>query len=336
MREKCRFELWCVLLASAWIALPTFGQGDCARVSTDVTFFFGIDVPVPDPNHPFTVDLWHTDLELSFRPEGWTVVVSHDPPGAGPAGLDIEPVEALLLANPETMWLLSSIPPDFDFIGATPGEPFWVLPQNTFSAGLALGMAVELADSGRFCPWNPGDPRGAETEDLWFELKLLDVRGPADGDFSMWQADGVNPPVVFFSTRDGGITDKDVYYITDRGHAHMNWGFTQPGLYEIDFRVSTVLRCEEWLTADWAPLGNAYFNGDCKVDFLDFAHLAAHWLQHPLEDDPDTWMFLDPDNPADPVDSNDLTRLADQWLLCGYPGCFGDANDVDPNDLNDN
>ena len=304
--------LWCQ---------QSFAQGHCARVSTDVTFFFGVATEVPDPNHPVTVDIFHTDLELSFRRSGWAVVVSYEPPDAPPEGLDLLPAEALLFANPSTRFDLASVPLGFEFIGAKPGEPFWILPQNTFTNALALGIAIERADRDRLCSWNPGDTRGADTDDRWFEFRLMELHGPADANFAMWQADGVSAPVVHASTHEGGITEDDVFYMTEGGHTHMNWGFTQPGLYAIDFRVSTVLRCEESLSADWAPLGNTFYNGDCRVDALDFAHLAAHWLETPDSDDPNTWMFVDPYDPEGPIHTNDLVRLMDQWLECGYPGC---------------
>jgi len=310
-----------ILLAVIASAASITAQAHCAKISTDITFYFGIETSVPDPNHPITVDLFHTDLELSFRPTGWEVLVSYEGAGHGSETLDIPPEEALLYSNPNSRWVLPSIPPEFQFIGARPGDPFWILPQNAVTNTLPLGIAAEQADSGRLCPWNPGDSRGADTPDRWFEFRLLDMRGPADANFAMWQADGFNPPVVFMSTHNNGITDDDVYYISDGSHVHMNWGFTKAGLYEVHFQVSTVLRCDQWLTADWAPLRNESYNGDCMVDFLDFGRLASHWLQSPSWDDPNTSMFVNPDDPNDPVNMNDLQQLTDQWLQCGYPGC---------------
>jgi hypothetical protein len=100
----------------------------------------------------------------------------------------------------------------------------------------------------------------------------------------------------------------------------------------VRFRVSTVLRCDDWLTADWAPPGDGIYYGDGRVDFQDFAWMAARWLQTPREDDPKTFMFLDPNDPTNhPVGFDELTALADQWLLCGYPGCE-DLYARDPND----
>ncbi len=51
-------------------------------------------------------------------------------PGTGVNGLDIPLQDALLYGNAKSRWVLSSIPKGFDFIGAKPGQPFWILPQN--------------------------------------------------------------------------------------------------------------------------------------------------------------------------------------------------------------
>jgi surface-anchored protein len=326
----CRAGIGLLCLLTA--GLPAGAQGHCAKVSTEVTLHFGIETDVPDPNHPITVDLYHTDFEVSFRASGWAVVVSYDGPAAGTGGSDIPPQDALLYGNVNSRWVLSSIPADFAFIGAKPGEPFWILPQSAGSGALALGLAAEQVDVDRLCRWNPRDKRGADSSDRWFEVQLLEVRGPADADFALWQADGVHAPVVYMSTHDGGITADDVFYLTAGSHVHANWGFTQPGGYAVRFRVSTVLRCDDWLTADWAPPGDGVYYGDGRVDFQDFAWMAARWLQTPREDDPNTFMFLDPNDPTNhPVGFDELTALADQWLLCGYPGCEA-LYARDPND----
>jgi surface-anchored protein len=315
----------CLLMA----ALPAWAGGHCAKVSTDVTLYFGIETDLPDPNHPFTVDLYHTDVEVSFRTTGWAVVISHDLPGAGAKSLEIPTDEALLYANPKSRWVLPAIPPGYEFIGATPGEPLWILPQSAGTGALPLGIAAERADAGRLCRWNPEDARGADRPDLWFEVRLLDMRGPADANMALWQVDGVHPPVAFMSTHDGGITPEDVFHISANSHVHLNWGFTQPGLYAVDFRISTVLRCDEWLTADWAPPGDGTYYGDCRMDFLDFAWMAAHWLATPPADDPFSFNVVDPDDPAAVIGLDRLIELADRWLLCGYPGC-GEELDPDP------
>jgi surface-anchored protein len=308
-----------------------WAQGHCARVSKYVTLYFGIETNLPDPNHPITVDTYHTDFDVSFLPSGWDVVISYEGPSPSVTHQDLCPEDALLYGNANSRWLLSSIPAGFEFIGAQPGQPFWVLPQNAGSGALPLGLAAERADTGRLCRWNPHDSQGAANDDLWFEVHLLGMHAPAGAHFSLWQADGVHPPVVFMSTHDWGLSDKDVCYISAGSHVHLNWGFTQPGTYALDFRISTVLRCDDWLTADWAPPDDGTYYGDGRVDFQDFARMAAHWRQTPHPDDPDTYVFFQPKYPTHAVGLDELMALAEQWLRCGYPGCeAGGSQDLHP------
>jgi surface-anchored protein len=309
------------LLGLLTIASSAHAQGHCAKVSQDVTLYFGIETNLPDPNHPTTVDMYHTDVEVSFRSSGWDPVISYDEPGTGVKGRDLPPQDALLYGNANSRWVLPSIPAGFEFIGAEAGQPFWILPQSAGTGVLPLGFAAQCADTGRLCRWNPHDSRGAATADLWVEVRLLDVRGPTDAHFALWQADGIHPPVVFMSTHDWGLTEKNILYISAGSHMHLNWGFTRPGRYALDLRLSTVLHCDDWLTADWAPPGDDAYYGDGRVDFRDFAGMAASWLQTPQADDLDTLMFIDPDNPSDPIGIDELAALAEQWLQCGYPGC---------------
>ncbi len=335
MRPRCLSPFGIIMSGMLTISPAVWAQGHCAKVSKDVTLYVGIEVNLPEPNHPVTVDTYHTDFDVSFRSEGWDVVISYDGPSPRVTHQDLRPEDALVYGNAQSRWLLSSIPAGFEFIGARPGQPFWILPQNAGSGALPLGLAAEEADTDRLCRWNPHDSRGAAYNDLWFEVRLLDVRGPADAHFALWQADGVHPPVVFMSTHDWGLSDKNVCYISAGSHVHLNWGFTQPGPYALDFRISTVLRCDEGLTADWAPPGDGVYYGDGRVDFRDFARLAAHWGQTPRLDDPGSQGFLNPEDPTHPVGLNELMALAEQWLRCGYPGCGeGPGLDLPPSQNN--
>jgi surface-anchored protein len=305
-------------------SVSTSRAQDCTSIATEVTFYFGIETPQPDVNHPVTVDLFHTDLEVSFTPAGWDVLVSYDEPGSGTGGRDVPPEAALLYGSVNARVNLPSIPPGFGFIGADAGETFWVLPQNEGNGALPLGVAAERTDAARLCAWNPGDLRGADLPDRWFRMELLGVRGPAGGEFSMWQADGVQPPIVYVSTLDG-IGADDVYHISSDSHVHMNWGFTERGLYEVDFLISTVYRCDGSLTADVAPRLEDVYAGDCRVDFHDVALLGLHWLNSDCQEQPDLCEGTDLFDAGDgSVNSFDLTVLAQQWLACGYPGCETD------------
>jgi hypothetical protein len=102
----------------------------------------------------------------------------------------------------------------------------------------------------------------------------------------------------------------------------MNWGFTEPGLYEVDLRIMTIARCDTALTADVAPLLEGVYAGDCLVDFQDVLLLAQHWLDYGCGSEPDICQGTDLFDSADgTVNLLDLAVLAGQWLDCGYPGC---------------
>jgi hypothetical protein len=213
------------------------------------TYYFGVETT--DPNFTYTFDIYHTDLDTAVIAGQWHLGLTHDAPGGE---IVATPSEALLYANQNARVTLTSIPPGYEFIGATPNVPFWILPQNVNPAVLYLGQSSEQmspADLDALCVWNPGDPRGgADQPGKWIRVSLIQVRGPEGGDFSMWQA-GLGSPTVYFSTHDGGVTAQDVYHGIAGGHAHMNWAFTQAGLYEVDLQAATfVASCEEDLDRD--------------------------------------------------------------------------------------
>lgn len=205
--------------------------------SAVVTFHFGVEAT--DPGFAYVLDLFHTDLEIPRLDGQWAPGVHQDHPKGE---IHAEPDEALLYVNSAARVTLPSIPPGFEFIGATPGEPFWVLPQNPNPAILFLGIGSEemsVSDLEALCVWNPQDPRGgADVPARWLRARLVDVRGPSGGDVSLWQS-GLGPPTVYFSTHLDGVDATDVIHTLAGGHAHLNWAFTQPGLYEIDLRLAT-------------------------------------------------------------------------------------------------
>jgi surface-anchored protein len=245
----------------------TAAAGPTLVRSEITTFYFGVETVTPDPDHPDTIDDCHTDLDLPFLSCDWLPEVSpNDVPGGGDRQVD--PEDALLYVNPAARVTLGSIPPGFEFIGATPGVPFWVLPQNYAAGVLWLGMSSETmspGDEAGLSVWNPGDPRGgADLPAKWIRVELVDVRGPAGGEFSLWQTTGVGQADAFMSTFDGGITEVDVYHPLAGSHNHLNFGFTEAGLYEIDFRVSTYLVYDR---------GDTDCDGD--VDLDDFVRLPG-------------------------------------------------------------
>lgn len=260
MRNPIRFILFLTVLVFDLSGIggrvAYGGVPVCDFITSEVkTVYFGIEVPTPDPDHPVTVWSGHTDVDVPYIDCVWRLEIS---PDSG----QIDPEDALIFAGTSARFNLPSIPPGFEFIGALPGQTFWVIPQNNTPGVVFLGVSTEsmtTADRNRVCIWNPGDPRGgANVPAKWIRIELADVRGPKDGYFSMWQTSGPGAVTAYVSTFDGGITEDDAFHLVSGSHSHMNWGFTQPGLYEVDFWLSTYV---ERMHGDLAC--------DCIVDLSD-------------------------------------------------------------------
>ena len=103
------------------------------------------------------------------------------------------------------------LPPGLPF--GEEGDPLWVLPQSQDPLLPYLGFSTD------------GVPLGLYEGPLRY--RLLSMDGP--GEFFVWQAAmaGFN---ITMNTQDG-ISEQDEVRLLAGGHAHYNWGFTQPGKY---------------------------------------------------------------------------------------------------------
>ena len=71
----------------------------------------------------------------------------------------------------------------------------------------------------------PGDWIGGTVS-----LMLVSISGP--GDFLLWQDDGFGGANVFFDSAGDSFT------LSAGSHTHYNWGFTEKGIYELEFEIS--------------------------------------------------------------------------------------------------
>ena len=71
----------------------------------------------------------------------------------------------------------------------------------------------------------PGDWVGGTVS-----LKLLSISGP--GDFLLWQDDGFGGANMFFDSAGDSFT------LAAGSHTHYNWGFSEKGIYELEFEIS--------------------------------------------------------------------------------------------------
>jgi surface-anchored protein len=232
--------------------------------SDRVTFRFGMEA-----DHPGTtrIETGHTDARVTYRLGGTFAPDVDGDDGTFPT------TGATLYGNTGARVTLGTIPPQFAFIGATPNQPFWVLPQGQSPGVIYLGIAADnmtTGDRNELVDWNPGDPRGgANVARKWIEVRLIDLRGPSGGHFSLWQTGSGGQVTAYMSTFNGGVDPTDRVHVQAGGHAHFNWGFTQPGLYELDVQLRT-------FTDDDRIPGDADLNG--VIDFDDYARIDTGFL----------------------------------------------------------
>lgn len=119
----------------------------------------------------------------------------------------------------------------WNFTGTSAGSPVYLAPAIQAPGVIFLGIGSEEIPTGTFT---------ADT----LSLELVSLSGP--GQFSLWQTDAFSSPVVALSTA-SAVTS---FTLTTGGHSHYNWGFTAPGIYELEFRVTGTL------TGEVAPISD--------------------------------------------------------------------------------
>lgn len=244
--------------------------------SSVLTVRFGIEQDWPDS---LRLDARHGDLSAYYCG------------GAGQLRWDMDaPPEAALYAMHEAHayansgtreTMTASLLPTYAFIGATNGQTFWNLNQNQMPGELYLGFNG-YGDGTPLTPWNPNDPdRGAVTTARYIRIDLVAVRGPAGGHVSVFQFGAPNP-LVYLSSFDNGIGPEDRMYTTVGAHDHYNFAFTQPGLYEVDLRLTT--------TVNWTAPANLEVTRleqeGVGIDVLRWpaapcTRYTAEWSPHP-------------------------------------------------------
>lgn len=173
--------------------------------------------------------LGHADLGVAYE-EGELEPHMHLHSGAtvdgSPLASDTEyAADELVTVVPDNTDTAVTAPTALPYLGVSAGDTVWVLNQNNQQTVQPfLGLGAEEISSGTFV-------------DNEIELQLTDFSG--SGGFAFWQS-SLGGPIVFWQTNDG-LDNTDVYTISAGGHDHGNWGFTQPGVYELTFVASGVL-----------------------------------------------------------------------------------------------
>jgi len=178
-------------------------------------------------------------------------------------GVPFAPEEALFYVNQYTTTPAEQFDPSFHpWLGTSAGQMVYWVPQ-TLEIGLPFfgfnlnGMSQ--ADKDALAAWDPGDPRlealhhddedepGEEDGELeaWVQIDLVRVRGldgaAAPGEFALWSFSDEAGAVVWMSTAQTPAAGNRFYLDVDHGHSHVNWAFTAPGVYELEFQATTRL-----------------------------------------------------------------------------------------------
>ncbi|TVR54467.1 MAG: hypothetical protein EA425_01765 [Puniceicoccaceae bacterium] len=214
-------------------------------VSEPVTIHFGIET---DRLGSQRIDNMHVDLAFPYNGGAGDFFIALSESVSGLADEDaLAPEEGHLYGSPATGFTFSQavIDAGFGFLGGIPGERFWILPEFYQPGMIFLGVQAEGREAG-LVSWNPGRPDLlAGIADTWLEIRPRAIRGPAGGHFTLYQQLTQGPVVYMASFKpesadpsEPAFDDSDVLYFPG-GHSHYAWGFSKPGLYEIDFQVGT-------------------------------------------------------------------------------------------------
>lgn len=162
----------------------------------------------------------HVDvMSLSVDCHGELVIWTRD--DTAPLGALLRrPDSVLIHGGPEAaLEVPPDLPPEYAFLGPA-GSTVWVLPEVQLQAVVWPGW--DLA----------GVPSGAYDDDQ-LTLRLDSVSGP--GRFVGYHSDFV--PAIVFDLEQG----LDEVQMSPGSHAHLEWFFSAPGLYELAFTVEASL-----------------------------------------------------------------------------------------------
>ncbi|MFM8290856.1 MAG: choice-of-anchor M domain-containing protein [Planctomycetia bacterium] len=120
---------------------------------------------------------------------------------------------------------------EYDFTGATSGGSIWLLPKSQNPAVLYLSIGTEELTAGDFASpltWSLTSVTGSGG-------------GAAPGAFSVWNSGAGSSwaTVTPLMSTVGGTPN--AFTVSVPAHTHFNYGFTAPGLYNVEFSVSALL-----------------------------------------------------------------------------------------------
>lgn len=164
------------------------------------------------------LDTEHADVGINYEDGAWDLHIhdeTHD--------IEYEPGDAILRVNDSAQTTISSNPL-FGFLGA-PGSPVWILPNTQDANLLFLGFGAGELAGGLFVSDS-------------VNMRLHSVSGP--GGFAVFDFNSLGEPIVVMNSLDG-FSAADTFHAIAGSHSDLNWAFSQPGLYTVNFEASGTL-----------------------------------------------------------------------------------------------
>ncbi len=185
--------------------------GGSASQSDPATFLFEVF-------GPSIFESGELDLEVAYE-AGELEVVALDEATETELGLD----EVVIRGLPEALTVIPDLEA-FAFLGSA-GLSVYILPQEETEGLIFLGIAGDEIPMDVFSENN-------------VSLSLTGVSGP--GDVFLYSVDALGTPTVYFNSANG-VDSSDVFPVAVGGHAHQNWAFSAPGVYEVMLQASGIL-----------------------------------------------------------------------------------------------
>ena len=205
-----------------WWVVPMWAPNVAAQVpSEDTTEDPGLEQQIAEDqataSGPVEIRAGHVDLGPRFV-DGTFTLMLHD-----------DSSDPSVWRNPDEVVLRVGDPgrrpvpddPAYGFLGATPGEPVWVVSQTEIPGVVWLG-------------WNTQDSDVMERIDRGVTLSLQAAQGP--GQVSLYLQSGAfgAPDIIWRSTD----PEPGTIWVDTNTHTHANWVFSEPGSYLV--RVAAI------------------------------------------------------------------------------------------------
>lgn len=170
----------------------------------------------------------HADIGVGYE-EGELHLHFHAHEGAVIDGVSLDEDEEfhgddIVIRVPQTSTLtLNAL--TAPLLGASPGDSAWIIPVSLTAGVPYLGWGTEELEAG---DW---------VGNIIFTLESI-VSSPPGGDFALWAFDGGGNLLSAMSTADGSYNSGMEMAAGPGNHAHYTFGFTKPGIWEIEFTAS--------------------------------------------------------------------------------------------------